>query len=386
MPVFEPCSLLWVSFAEMSELLDISSIASPEEAGRFRASLKRWAQQISRPMPWKGESDPYRIWLAEIILQQTRVGQGWAYYERFLRSFPTVSDLANAPLDRVMKLWEGLGYYSRARNLHHTAQTIVEKYNGVFPERHADILSLKGIGPYTAAAIASFAFGLPYAVVDGNVYRVLARFWGVDTPIDSTAGKKLFSRLAQRCLDDKQPGAFNQQIIDFGALQCRPRNPDCGLCPLRGNCRAYQSGRVSELPVKQKKKPRRKRLFNYLYIQFGESCFIERREKKDIWRKLYQFPLIETSTLPEWEELEQVARRQAWWKEGDASLQGLSRSYSQSLTHQQIQAVFWKVHLQAPGEALYAEYRQVENLALREFAFPRIINCYLADKSLNLNL
>ena len=225
-------------------------------------------------MPWKGEKNPYLIWLSEIILQQTRVEQGLPYYERFRENYPTVTDLANAPEDEVMKLWEGLGYYSRARNLHATAKMIDQEMDSIFPTTHAEILKLKGVGPYTAAAIASFAYNLPHAVVDGNVYRVLSRFFGIETPIDSTSGKKEFAQLAQDLIDKKQPGNYNQAIMDFGATHCMPKKPKCSQCLLRKNCKALLNNKVTSLPIKIKKIKKQTRYFNYLVINQNKHCLL----------------------------------------------------------------------------------------------------------------
>ncbi|MCR9286527.1 MAG: A/G-specific adenine glycosylase [Bacteroidetes bacterium] len=220
----------------------------------FTKKLMEWFSQNHRPLPWKGEKNPYYVWLSEIILQQTRVEQGLPYFEKFKSTYPTVAGLANAPEDEVMKLWEGLGYYSRARNLHFTAKYISKELGGVFPSDFEGILKLKGVGPYTAAAIASFAFDLPHAVVDGNVYRVLSRFFGIEKAIDSTEGKKEFSKLAQTLIDTKQPANYNQAIMDFGATHCKPSSPNCGKCLMSLNCFAFKNSKIESLPFKSKKK------------------------------------------------------------------------------------------------------------------------------------
>ncbi|MEO1264044.1 MAG: A/G-specific adenine glycosylase, partial [Bacteroidota bacterium] len=239
-----------------------------------------WFSTNHRPLPWKGEKNPYLIWLSEIILQQTRVEQGLPYFEKFKKKYPTVKDLANAPEDEVMKMWEGLGYYSRARNLHAAAKFIADELNGTFPDTFHEILGLKGVGPYTAAAIASFAYGLPHAVVDGNVYRVLSRFFGIEEPIDTTAGKKLFAALAQELLDEKQAGNYNQAIMDFGATHCTPALPACTSCLMKSKCTAFQKNTVNKLPVKIKKTKRRQRFFNYLILNEKGNVFIKKRTQK----------------------------------------------------------------------------------------------------------
>src|SRR6201995_4110576 len=260
---------------------------------KFTNILLKWHRgENNRKMPWKGEKNPYKIWLSEVILQQTRVDQGWAYYEKFLDAFPTVHDLAHAPEQKVFKLWEGLGYYNRCRNLIATAKKIDAEYNGEFPNTYEEILALKGIGPYTAAAIASFAFRLPHAVVDGNVTRVLSRYFGDSTPIDSTAGKKLFSNLADALLDREQADLYNQAIMDFGATVCLPRNPLCVDCVQRDGCQAMQKGLTTQLPVKEKSIRKKQRWFYYFIVETADDkIYIRQRTGKDIWEGLYEFVL-----------------------------------------------------------------------------------------------
>lgn len=254
-------------------------------------------------MPWRDIADPYRIWISEIILQQTRVNQGLEYYLRFIERFPDVVALADAEEDEVLKYWQGLGYYSRARNLHKASRRIVEDYGGVFPTTYEDIRSLSGVGDYTASAIASFAYGLPHATVDGNVYRVLSRLFAIDTPIDKGAGKKEFAALAQEMLSKEMPGLHNQAMMEFGALRCVPVSPDCENCPLQSLCRAYELDMVEQLPKKTQKTKVLNRYFNYLYIVCGEDTYLQRRMEADIWRGLYELPLIEADRLLPVEEL-----------------------------------------------------------------------------------
>ena len=256
--------------------------------------LIEWYHQYKRSLPWRDTTDPYHIWLSEVILQQTRVAQGHDYYCRFTETYPTIADLAAAPEDDVLKLWQGLGYYSRARNLHAAAKQVIELFDGTFPSNYTDILRLKGVGAYTAAAIASFAYNLPHAVVDGNVYRVLSRLFDIDTPIDSTEGVKLFASLAQELIDLQQPGIYNQAIMEFGALQCTPTSPQCLTCPLNAQCLALSNGIVSQRPVKQGKTKITTRYFNHLYLTCGDTLWLHKREGKDIWQNLYELPLIET--------------------------------------------------------------------------------------------
>lgn len=349
----------------------------------FQRRLLNWAAHIERPMPWKGERDPYLIWLSEIILQQTRVAQGWAYFEHFRDTYPTVEDLARASEDAVMKSWEGLGYYSRARNLHAAARRIVERFDGVFPDNYTDILSLPGVGPYTAAAIASFAFGLPFAVLDGNVFRILSRILGIDVPIDSTKGKKLFAEKAQHLLDAESPAAYNQALMDFGALQCVPRQPDCARCPMADICMAYRTGRVEELPVKSRQLIRRDRFFHYFVIRSPGGVLLRKRTEKDIWRRLYEFPLVESAQI----ELTDEAQSLLWQElrlPADSKISRISGPFRQQLTHQRIVAMFREVTLSATPEHIPAPYFAADRKNLSKFAFPKIIDCYLRDNSLNL--
>jgi A/G-specific adenine glycosylase len=259
--------------------------------------LTQWYEANKRELPWRDISDPYKIWISEIILQQTRVNQGTSYYLRFIERFPTVLGLAESSEDEVLKYWQGLGYYSRARNLHKAAKQIISNFGGKFPTQHPDILSLAGIGEYTAAAISSFAYNDNYAVVDGNVFRFLSRFFGTETPIDSTSGKKEFANLASEILSTTNPGIHNQAIMEFGALQCIPNSPDCSICPLNNTCRAFQTNSVTTLPVKSKKAKTQNRYFNYLFINHQNNTFIQKRTSKDIWQNLYEFPLIESEHI-----------------------------------------------------------------------------------------
>jgi|TARA_B100000768_G_scaffold158312_1_gene156825 A/G-specific adenine glycosylase len=260
----------------------------------FSNTLIYWYLQKNRELPWRRTKNPYFIWLSEIMLQQTRVAQGLSYYSKFTDSFPTVFDLANADESTVLKMWQGLGYYSRARNLHFTAKYIANELQGNFPATYSELLKLKGIGDYTASAISSICFNEDAAVVDGNVYRVLSRYFGVTTPINSSAGIKEFKALAQTLIDKSQPGTFNQAIMDFGALHCKPQNPFCGTCPISVSCLALEKQLIKELPVKIKKTKVRHRFFNYLVVVTADNkTIISERKGKGIWQGLYQFPLIE---------------------------------------------------------------------------------------------
>lgn len=277
----------------------------------FADNLLSWYEPDRRPMPWKAINNPYHIWLSEIILQQTRVEQGLPYYERFVSHYPTVQDLAAAPDDAVMKLWEGLGYYSRARNLLKAARMVAYELSGEFPDTYAGLRTLPGVGPYTAAAIASFAFNRQVAVLDGNVYRILSRYAGDETPIDTGKGRQHFQAMVDQALGEAPARRFNQAIMDFGALICTPKNAKCPECSLAASCRAKHAQKIYDYPVKSKKMKKRTRYFHFLVIaDEDEALLIEQREEKDIWQGLYQFPLVETS-LPDL-ELTALATHENW--------------------------------------------------------------------------
>ncbi|MDX8552386.1 A/G-specific adenine glycosylase [Tenacibaculum sp. 1B UA] len=303
-----------------------------------------WYLQNKRDLPWRKTKDPYRVWLSEIMLQQTRVAQGQPYFFKFTKAFPTVFDLAKADETEVLKLWQGLGYYSRARNLHFTAKFIVEELNGVFPKTYKELLKLKGVGDYTASAIASICYNEPVAVVDGNVYRVLSRYFGVNTPINSIKGIKEFKELAQTLIDETQPGVYNQAIMDFGALHCKPRNPLCNECPLADSCVALAKNQIKELPVKEKKIKIKKRYFNYLVpVTESNETVLEERKGRGIWQGLYQFPLIETQKKTNEEELiENEQFTKLFPKETTISLFN-NEDIIHKLSHQHLITKFWIV-------------------------------------------
>ncbi len=350
---------------------------------RFQTQLLAWFAHNHRPLPWKGERDPYLIWLSEIILQQTTVQQGLPYFERFCERYPSVKDLAAAPDDDVMKLWEGLGYYSRARNLLATARHIAFELNGLFPTTYNDILTLKGVGPYTAAAIASFAFGEAKAVVDGNVFRVLSRVFGIDTPIDSTEGKHIFNKLAAEVLDEKRPADFNQAIMDFGATHCTPSRPKCGAdCAMQAFCSAFTDGNVDNLPVKSKKLTKRERFFNYLILNDGTSIYIRKRTEKDIWQDLYEFPLVETEVLTEDETVILNAFNPSFSTE--LSVERKSAPMRQLLTHQRIIAIFWEITVKNADILRGSDFLKIEKRDVVKYAFPKVIDNYLSSNELSL--
>ncbi len=347
----------------------------------FSKQLLQWNKmQNKRAMPWKGEKDPYKIWLSEIILQQTRVEQGWAYYNRFVSTFPHIKKLAAASEEKVFKLWEGLGYYTRCKNLIATAKFIANEKQGKFPDSYEEILSLKGIGPYTAAAIASFAFNLPHAVVDGNVFRVLSRFFGIDTPTDSTAGKKLFTELAEALLDKKLPGIYNQAIMDFGAVICKPQNPLCTACPLKTRCTALLQAKVDVLPVKASKLIKKERWLYYLIVEYNGKIYVRKRGAKEIWENLYEFVLLETDKLFSFEEIKNSKFFKNITGKNKATILHVSKIYKQQLTHQTIHGNF--IQLKVNNVPPLKDYKAVTYKQLNKLPFPKFITGYLAENEL----
>jgi len=346
----------------------------------FTSTLLHWhAHSNTREMPWKGEKDPYKIWLSEVILQQTRVEQGLAYYNRFTQAYPTVFDLAKAKDQTVFKLWEGLGYYNRCRNLLATAKEIVKTFNGKFPNDYETLLTLKGVGPYTAAAIASFAFNAPHAVLDGNVFRVIARHEGIDVPTDTTAGKKLFEMRAAALLDKKRAGLYNQAIMDFGATVCKPLAPTCNNCPLQKTCVAHATAQVNQLPIKEKQLIKKERRFYYFLLQVNDEIWVTERKHKDIWQGLFEFYVFDTGKKMLWNEttVQQFLKEQL----GTSSLKLLHRSQElkQQLTHQIITAQFIRVALsKKPSSISAGKWQKIGQL--KKLPFPKLINQYLSEE------
>ena len=318
----------------------------------FSNTLTYWYLKNKRDLPWRKTKSPYHIWLSEIMLQQTRVAQGLPYYLTFIEKFPTVFDLANASEQTVLKLWQGLGYYSRARNLHFTAKHIANELNGKFPVTFSEIKKLKGIGDYTASAIASICFNEPTAVVDGNVYRVLSRYFGIHTPINSSNGIKEFKKLAQTLIDPKQPALYNQAIMDFGALHCKPKNPLCETCPFANSCIALAQKKVSELPVKEKKIKVKHRYFNYMVVQTDtQDTILTERKGKGIWQGLYEFPLIETSSVIDKKGLIKHQDFQDLFPSETTFSLFNTKKIVHKLSHQHLHTQFWivktKTHVKA---------------------------------------
>ena len=313
----------------------------------FSKILIDWYSIHKRDLPWRQTKNPYYIWLSEIILQQTQVKQGLPYYEAFVKRFPTVFDLAKADEQTILKLWQGLGYYSRARNLHIAAKYIVNELDGNFPVTYKDLMKLKGVGDYTASAIASIAFGASTAVVDGNVYRVLSRVFGIDTPINSTKGIKEFKALASMLIDKEQPAEFNQALMEFGAKQCKPKNPDCFTCPLQSHCAAFVEHKIQELPVKLKNTKVRHRYFNYLvFIDKSKKTILEKRTKKGIWQNLHQFPLVETEKSQTISEFGKLLENHLLLKdlEFNFSLNN-EKDIIHKLSHQHLYTKFWIIEI-----------------------------------------
>ncbi|MCM0236878.1 A/G-specific adenine glycosylase [Bacteroides fragilis] len=344
----------------------------------FSNTIEKWYQEYKRELPWRESADPYVIWISEIILQQTRVVQGYDYFMRFMKRFPDVATLAQADEDEVMKYWQGLGYYSRARNLHAAAKSM----NGVFPKTYPEVRALKGVGDYTAAAICSFAYNMPYAVVDGNVYRVLSRYLGIDTPIDSTEGKKLFATVADELLDKKNPALYNQAIMDFGAIQCSPQSPNCMFCPLASGCSALAGGMVAQLPVKQHKTKTTNRYFNYIYVRMGAYTLINKRTGNDIWRNLFEFPLIETPEAVSEEEFPALPEFRAMFAEGETPIIRLvCRDVKHILSHRVIYANFYMVDLPENSQS-FTSYQKIKADELEQYAVSRLVHAFI-EKYIN---
>ena len=332
----------------------------------FSQSITTWYHQNKRSLPWRSTSDPYAIWISEVIMQQTQVAQGTNYYLRFMKRFPTVEELALAEQDDVLKLWEGLGYYSRARNLHAGAQQIWHDWDGKMPTSYKDLLTIKGIGPYTAAAISSICFNEKQAVVDGNVFRVLSRVFGIHTPINSTSGKKEFESLAKQLIEDAvHNGDHNQAVMEFGALHCRPKNPECDACIFQHSCQAYKQDLISELPVKTKAKPQRKRYFNFMIFKEDNLIAIEKRSENDIWRGLYQFPLRETDHI-----LKTIN-----------NAVDLNYELTHLLSHQRLIIKVWQVK---DKSMLNGQHIMVPLKDINKYAFPVPLKRFIDSKLLHL--
>ena len=341
-------------------------------------TLINWYTENRRDLPWRNNPTPYQVWLSEVILQQTRVNQGMDYYLRFVEKWPTVSELARASEEEVLKMWQGLGYYSRARNLHRCARQIVTEYNGQFPADFKQLKRLQGIGDYTAAAIASIAFNLPHAVVDGNVYRVLSRLYDIDTPINTKDGQALFSQLANDLLNREQPSLHNQAMMEFGALHCTPKNPNCLLCPLQAQCLAFAHQTMLQRPVKLQKVKVTTRYFNYLVIRMNDSVYLHKRSNNDIWKNLYDFPCIESERPMTVEEVVDMEPFQQLLEGNTFKISKVSPIYTHKLTHRTILAQFIEIKLDE--ELLQIQTKDLfltRESDLGNYPIPRLIDLYL---------
>ena len=350
-------------------------------ADTIRTELMAWYDRSRRDLPWRMTRDPYSIWISEVILQQTRVEQGMDYYLRFISRFPDVGTLAQASEQEVLKLWQGLGYYTRARNLLKAAQIIHEKYNGRFPDTRESLVSLPGIGEYTAAAILSIAFSLPYPVVDGNVRRVISRLMGIAAPVNSVKGSREITAAARLLLNDQEPGTFNQAMMEFGALYCKPLHPDCNNCVLRNHCEAYKTNKVNELPVRKQKPDPRSRYFHYLVILIrGKSgqLILQKRLSTDIWKNLYDFPLVEAGTLLNLDQLKIHPEFRDLFKGNIAELSELRGTFRHVLSHQHLFVKYFLIRINDPLNLKYREnWISVDPEHLADLPMPRLITRFL---------
>lgn len=345
----------------------------------IRQKLVKWYGIHKRELPWRETRDPYKIWLSEVILQQTRVDQGMQYYLDFCRKFPTVKKLALADEDEVLRLWQGLGYYSRARNLHAAAKQICSDFKGKFPENYGKIIQLKGVGTYTASAISSICYNEARAVVDGNVYRVLSRIFGIETPVDSAAGKKAFQQLADELLSRKDPGTHNQALMEFGALQCTPKKPKCESCPFMERCAALRKKKIAMLPVKEKKTKIRERHFNYLVFSDSSSTIITKRTgEKDIWKNLYEFPLLETDKQQSDRQITAKVKKQFGIK-ADFKVRKLQGPVKHVLSHQVLYASFFTAELKESVLNSEKKLIQIKKRAIGKYALPRLIENFVKE-------
>ena len=353
----------------------------------FGIRIVKWYEINKRELPWRNTSDPYKIWLSEVILQQTRVDQGLDYYLRFIKRFPDIFSLTGASQNEIYKMWQGLGYYNRADNLMAAAQTIVNNFNGVFPETPEALIQIKGIGTYTAAAIASIAFGFPQPVVDGNVYRVLSRIFGIATPINTNKGKKEFETLAGNLLQNNPPAIFNQAVMEFGALHCKPKNPDCPQCIFLAECVAARSNKVEQFPVKKSKVSVRNRYFYYLLVEVvsGKSTayYLKQRDKKDIWKNLYDFPMVECNSRTNPAKILKNSLFKPLFKHTKFSIKSISNEYQHQLSHQKIHAVFIRVIVNKnTGQLLENSVFLVDENELINYPVPRLLERYLQDQEI----
>jgi A/G-specific adenine glycosylase len=349
----------------------------------FNSQIHTWYSLFKRDLPWRNTRNPYCIWLSEIILQQTRIDQGLAYYNRFIDEFPDIFDLAKATEDQILKLWQGLGYYSRARNLHFTAKYIQNSLNGRFPDNYDSIRLLKGIGDYTASAIASISFGLEHPAIDGNVFRILSRYFGISEPIDTSTGKRIFKELATELIKGTDPGIHNQAIMEFGAIQCVPKNPICSKCPLNERCYAFLNRKINDLPVKKNKTTQRNRYFNYLVILCNDQIWLRKRVEDDIWKNLYEFPLIETAEKLEIETVLSQKEFQNLINSDQPTIENISNWKIHILSHQRIHYRFVRIRVKEPLSKAF-DYIKVGKEDIFNFAVPKLLETYLSENIENV--
>ncbi len=348
----------------------------------FSTALIQWYQLNKRDLPWRNTDDAYVIWLSEIILQQTRVEQGLPYFNRFLEKYPTVNDFANADEDAILNLWQGLGYYSRGRNMLQTAKNVKDNYKGIFPSAYSELIKLKGIGEYTAAAISSFSANEAKAVLDGNVFRVLARYFAINTPINSPKGKKIFSEIANSLLSATNPALHNQAIMEFGAMLCKPKNPLCKECPLQIDCEALKQNKVNSLPVKLKKQPVKDRFFHYFVIEQDDKILMKRRDNNNIWAGLYELPMIETPLNVPANEIIDHEKINNWFFK-PLRILSLSPAVKHLLTHQRIYANFYKANHIKPEIIAENSWFWIKKTELEYYAQPQLIFSFLRKYLLN---
>lgn len=343
----------------------------------FSERILRWYSANKRDLPWRNTNDPYKIWLSEIILQQTRVDQGISYYHHFITKYPTVKHLAIADQEDVLKSWEGLGYYSRARNLHASAQHVYNELNGEFPTTYIELIKLKGVGPYTAAAISSICSGESNAVVDGNVYRVLSRAFGITEPIDSTLGKKVFQSLANELIDPNHVGEYNQAIMEFGATHCTPKNPSCRTCIFVDKCICLSTGKVDQLPIKKGKTKIRERYFEYFAFSGDGNTFVEKRLQNDIWQGLFQFPMLEFDSRP---SVSQINSKMIEIFGMKAEIELASNNIKHILSHQKVHARIWKVNISPASHEPPDTWTTIAEESVEDYAMPRLLTRWLENQ------
>ncbi len=343
--------------------------------GFFTEEIIRWYEINKRSMPWRETKDPYLVWISEIMLQQTRVNQALPFFNRFIAEFPDVFSLSKAKEDRVLRLWQGLGYYSRARNLHFTAKHLVRSFGGSLPENYQEIIALKGIGDYTASAILSISFNKPHPVIDGNVERVLSRYGGISDPVNSPEGKKKIRLLAEKFLDRLDPGTYNQAIMEFGSLQCVPSSPDCRICPLNESCFAFRKEKVDLLPVKLRKVPVKTRYLDFFFISDSKKVMIEKRVKNDIWKNLYQLPMIESAAQLSITRLRRDAAFVKMMGSSDMKLEKLFEM-SHPLTHQLLHIRVFSTNPESRRDALFVDRKWVKIDQFDKYAFPKPLEIF----------